>query len=164
VKGYKREQGYIVQKGNPNRIMSLEDLIEKEFVFINRNVGSGTRLLIDMNLKQIAEKMKKSLKELTINIDGYHVEAKSHSAVAAAIYQKKADVGIGIRTVAEAYGLDFIPIQNENYDFLIHKESLQKKSVKFFLDILRSKEFKESLKKNYPGLGPEKDTGRFISK
>ncbi|MCW3975370.1 MAG: molybdopterin-binding protein, partial [Candidatus Bathyarchaeota archaeon] len=164
VKGYKREQGYIVQKGNPNRIMSLEDLIKKKFVFINRNVGSGTRLLIDTNLKQIAEKMKKSLKELTINIDGYHVEAKSHSAVAAAIYQKKADVGIGIRTVAEAYGLDFIPIQDENYDFLINKESLQKKSVKFFLDILRSKEFKESLKKNYPGLGPEKDTGRFISK
>lgn len=164
VKGYKREQGFIVQKGNPNSITSLEDLIGKKFVFINRNIGSGTRLLIDMNLKQIAKKMKKSLKELTINIDGYHIEARSHSAVAAAVHQKKADVGIGIRTVAEAYGLDFIPIQDENYDFIIHKESLQKKSVKLFLDTLRSKEFKESLEKNYPGLCPEKDTGNFILK
>ncbi len=164
VKGYKREQGYIVQKGNPDRIMSLKDLIENKFVFINRNIGSGTRILIDMKLKQVAEKMKKSLKELTINIDGYHVEARSHSAVAAAIYQKKADVGIGIRTVAEEYGLDFIPIQDENYDFLINKASLQKKSVKLFLEILRSSEFRKSLEKNYPGLGPEKDTGKIIFK
>ena len=86
-----------------------------------------------MNLKQMAEKLKISFKELTNNIDGYHIAAKSHSAVAAAIYQKKADVGIGIKTVAEIYGLDFIPIKNENYDFLIHKDSIQKKSVKIFI-------------------------------
>jgi putative molybdopterin biosynthesis protein len=164
VRGYKRKQGYIVQNGNPKGIKSFEDLIKNNLVFINRNIGSGTRLLIDMNLKQMAEKLKISFKELTNNIDGYHIAAKSHSAVAAAIYQKKADVGIGIKTVAEIYGLDFIPIKNENYDFLIHKDSIQKKSVKIFLDILRSEEFKNSLSRVYPGLIPEKNTGKFISK
>ncbi len=163
VRGYKRQQGFIVQKGNPKKINSFEELVGKNVTFINRNIGSGTRILIDMNLRRMAMEMKLQFKELVSRIEGYHVEAKSHSAVAAAVHQGKADIGLGIRTVTETYGLDFIPLMDENYDFVVLRESLEKKPVKTFLDILQSSEFKGLLKEELVGLDPLNDTGKIIN-
>jgi putative molybdopterin biosynthesis protein len=162
IRGYIREQGFIFKKGNPKGIKSFNDLIEKNVTFINRNIGSGTRIMIDRHLNYLAKKMKLDLKKLASQIEGYHIEAKSHSAVAAAINQNKADVGIGIKTVAEAYDLGFLPIMNENYDFLINNQSLEKRSIKILLEILRSKKFKEIMIKEFNGLEPIENTGSII--
>ena len=162
IRGYIREQGFIFKKGNPKGIEFFNDLIEKNVIFINRNIGSGTRIMIEKHLNDLAKQMKLDLKNLVSQIEGYHIEAKSHSAVAAAINQDKADVGIGIKTVAEAYDLGFLPIMNENYDFLINNQSLEKRSVKIFLEILRSKKFNEIMIKEFNGLEPLENTGSII--
>ncbi|MEM3527974.1 MAG: molybdopterin biosynthesis protein, partial [Candidatus Bathyarchaeia archaeon] len=107
--GYWRDQGFIVSKGNPKRIESFEDLIKPGIRFINRNKGSGTRIIIDNNLKSLAEKKGLEFEKLKSQIEGYELVARSHNSVAAAVYHGRADVGIGIRTSAEKYGLDFIP-------------------------------------------------------
>ena len=162
VKGYVREQGFIVAKGNPKGIRGFEDLLRNDVTMINRNPGSGTRILLDMHLRRIAEKMGMDFDELKGRIRGYDVEAKSHTAVAVAVLMGKADVGLGIRTVAERYGLDFIPIRPEEYDFIVRKDRLEKESVKMFLDVLRSEEFGRELERRLPGMRVTERTGEII--
>ncbi|MBO8182682.1 MAG: molybdopterin biosynthesis protein [Archaeoglobus sp.] len=159
VKGYLREQGIIVAKGNPLGIRSVEDIIEKKTRIVNRNRGSGTRILFDMYLKEIAEKRGEKFKELTGKIKGYTIEAKSHSSVAVAVLMGKADAGIGIRTVAEQYGLDFIPLRGEEYDFLIPKAKFSTWKIQQFMEVLTSDELSNSLP---PGLKIYKRTGEII--
>lgn len=80
------------------------------------------------------------MKDYNINpkeIKGYNIEAKTHSAVATAIAMKKADIGLGIRTVAEQYNLAFIPLANEHYDFLIRKERFNDEDVQNFIKALK---------------------------
>ncbi len=162
VKGYVREQGLIVRKGNPKGIRGFEDLLRDDVTFINRNPGSGTRILLDMNLKRIAEERGIEFSELVRSIKGYDVEAKSHTAVAVAVLMGKADVGLGIRTVAERYGLDFIPVRPEEYDFVIRKDRLEKRGVMAFIDVLRSDEFKEELERRFPGIRATERTGEVL--
>ncbi len=162
VKGYVREQGFIVAKGNPKKIRGFEDLLREDVTFINRNPGSGTRVLLDMNLKRIAEEMGVEFDEIKKRIRGYDVEAKTHTAVAVAVLMGKADVGLGIRTVAERFGLDFIPIRPEEFDFVIRKDRLGKESVRLFLEALRSEEFKRELEKRLPGMRVTERTGTII--
>lgn len=161
VKGYEREQGFIVAKGNPKGIEGFEDLFRSDVTFINRNRGSGTRVLIDMNLRALAERKGMKFEDLVKNIKGYDVEANTHIAIAVAVLMGKADVGVGIRTVAEKYGLDFIPIKPEEYDFVIRKDRLGKKAVKAFIDTLRSEEFKRAVKK-LVGIRVTEKTGEII--
>ena len=73
----------------------------------------------------------------------------------------KADVGVGIRTVAERYGLDFIPLRPEEYDFVVRKDRLGKESVKRFLEILRGEEFRKAVKK-LKGIRVTENTGTII--
>ena len=162
IRGYMREQGLLVAKSNPKRIQGLEDLTEGKLSFINRNPGSGTRILLDMKLQEIAEKKHLSFEKIKTGIKGYEVEAKSHTAVAVAILQGKADLGLAIRAAAEMYSLDFIPIADERYDFLVQKSRLSKPGVQAFLEVLRSAEFKKELKEKLPGLSPTEDTGAVI--
>ena len=145
VRGYIREQGLIVKKNNPKKIKSIKDLLRKDVTFINRNKGSGTRILLDYELRKLAKEENISFKELVRKIRGYEIEAKTHSSVAASIALGKADVGIGIKAIAQAYNLDFIPIKEENYDFLVKKKSLKKRAVNIFLNELKSKKFKKKL-------------------
>ncbi|MEM3566879.1 MAG: substrate-binding domain-containing protein, partial [Candidatus Bathyarchaeia archaeon] len=70
--------------------------------------------------------------------------------------------GLGIKAVAERYGLDFIPIADEEYDFAVQKNRLQKQPIQAFLAMLRSEKFKEELKKRAPGLIPTEETGKVI--
>ena len=161
VKGYIREQGFIVRKNNPKKIECFEDLLRDDISFINRNPGSGTRILLDMELKKIAEKKGIGFEELKRKIKGYTIEAKSHTAVAVAVLMGKADVGLGIKTVATRYGLDFIPFSKEEYDFVIGKSRIDKEAVKLFLETLKSEEFKRELEK-IDGLAVTSETGKII--
>jgi putative molybdopterin biosynthesis protein len=163
IRGYNREQGFIVSKGNPRQIKSFEDLLRGDISFINRNLGSGTRLLIDLNLRKVAEARGLNLSKLTNRIKGYRIEARSHSAVALAVLNGKADVGFGIRTAAEIYGLDFIKVADESYDFLIPKRRLERNPVKQFLSELASIEFRRELDRKAPGLVATEETGRAIN-
>ena len=145
VKGYVREQGLILPKGNPRGIRGIADLIGKRIV--NRTRGSGTRTLFDMELKKLAAAKGVPLQELIDSIEGYDVEAKTHSAVAAAVLTGKADAGIGIRTVADQNGLAFVPLRDEEYDFIVRQSQEDKPAVQAFLRVLRSPEFRSRLKK-----------------
>ena len=161
VRGYDREQGFVVAKGNPKGIKGVADLLREDVRFINRNPGSGTRVLFDLELKKLAEQRGTSVAELAREIKGYEVEAKSHSAIAAAVAYGRADVGLAIRTVAEQYDLDFIPLREEKYDFAIPKEKMEKPEVKRFITTLASEEFRKVLEAT-PGLSPNEETGKII--
>lgn len=143
VKGYVRKQGLIVAKGNPLNIKGMDDLPGKRFM--NRTKGSGTRTLLDLELKKLAEERHIAMKALIDSIPGYDVEARTHSAVASAILTGKADAGLGIKTVADQNGLDFIPLRDEEYDFALQKSRMDKPAVRAFLDVLRSEEFKKAI-------------------
>ncbi|MFZ2410481.1 MAG: molybdopterin biosynthesis protein, partial [Candidatus Methanoperedens sp.] len=155
VKGYLREQGLIVRKDSS--ITKFEDIVNVRV--INRNTGSGTRVMTDMKLKEIARQRGVSFEELINSIDGYHTEAKTHSAIAAAVKLGKADVGVGIRPAAELNGLKFIKIADEEYDFVIPKRLLESREIKLFLEALRGKEFREKLP---PGLKTYERTGEIV--
>ncbi len=161
VRGYDREQGLMAAKGNPRGIKGIEDLLRPDVTLINRNAGSGTRILLDMELKRLARERSEGIKDLVQDIKGYQVEAKSHTAVAASVAFGRADVGLAIRTVAEQYGLTFIPLREEKYDFAIPADRIDKPAVRRFLGALRSDAFKEQLAK-MPGLRPNEETGKVV--
>ncbi|MEM0156110.1 MAG: molybdopterin biosynthesis protein [Thermoplasmataceae archaeon] len=141
VKGYKREQGIVVRKGNPMKIRNFADVAEKNARFVNRNGGSGTRILIEKMLKDSGIEAK--------SIRNFRYEVKTHNAVASAVKAGRADAGIAIKHMAEMYGLDFIPIGYEDYDFLVLKESVQRLSP--FLDALKSEWFRDLLARKFFG-------------
>lgn len=162
VRGYIRKQGLIVAKGNPRKIKDFEDLLRRDITLINRNPGSGTRVLLDMNLRRLCRDKGKKMEDFTHTIRGYRAEAKSHTAVAVAVLMGKADVGLGIKTVADQYGLDFIPIADEMYDFAVHRQRLNREPIQLFLRTLQSDDFKAELERRRLGLIPTAETGRVI--
>ncbi|MCD6492762.1 MAG: molybdopterin biosynthesis protein, partial [Archaeoglobaceae archaeon] len=83
-------------------------------------------------------------------------------AIAVAVLMGKADVGLGIKTVASRYGLDFIPVRGEEYDFVIRKDRMGKEAIKLFLNVLRSEEFKKALEK-IDGLIATNETGKIVN-
>jgi len=101
-------------------------------LFINRNAGSGTRILIDGLLKGCQP-------------SGYSNQANTHNAVAAAVAQGRADWGVAIRTVAQQYGLGFLPLRAEHYDFVIPKNRALRPPVVRFLALLQDPEVRASL-------------------
>lgn len=155
VKGYHREQGLIVHPGS--NIRTLEDLPGKKLA--NRNRGSGTRALLDKLLEEIAIKKGVTKAELVKTIPGYNSGLKTHRAVCEAIINGKAEVGFGIRPVAETMGLEFIPVTAEDFDFLINKEIMDIPQVKRFLATLRSHDFAAGL---LPGIFTYDGTGEII--
>ncbi|WP_440059751.1 molybdopterin biosynthesis protein [Thermogladius sp. 4427co] len=141
VKGYKRIIGLVVAKGNPKDIKSIKDFVKPGVRIVNRNKGSGVRSFIDMELKKISESSGISFEELVRRIDGYFYEVKTHSAVAVAVKQGRADVGIAVGWVAEKYGLDFIPLTWEEFDFVVPIDRLDKPEVRVFIEALGNKGF-----------------------
>ncbi|MFZ2196646.1 MAG: molybdopterin biosynthesis protein [Thermodesulfovibrionales bacterium] len=135
-----RQQGLIVIKGNPRKISSFEDLLRDDIVFINRQRGSGTRLLTD-----------KYLRENNISstgIKGYEREEYTHMGVASAVLTGIADTGMGILAAARALGLDFIPLARERYDLAFIKEYMGTGPVSALLQIIReNNEFREAVEK-----------------
>jgi putative molybdopterin biosynthesis protein len=155
IKGVGRTQGLIVKKGNPLGLHSIEQLVVKKLTdnqqiikqqavkqqtschYINRQRGSGTRLFFDFLLKQAGINGE--------NIQGYNREAVTHLAVAAAVKNGDADAGMGITSAAAALDLDFIPLGNEDYDFVMFSHTLDIPQFKTFHDILKSDSFHKHL-------------------
>lgn len=135
VKGIGRVQGIMVRKGNPCNIKTIPDI--KKYTYVNRQRGAGTRVLFDYLLKKHGISPDE--------IKGYRNEEFTHTAVAALIAAGNADAGMGILSAAKMYDLDFIPICNEEYDFLVNEEYIDSPMVKAFLDVLKSGEFKKRL-------------------
>jgi putative molybdopterin biosynthesis protein len=154
VKGYLRQQGIITRKGE---MISLAELAQTQF--INRNVGSGTRVLTDALLQQIATARGIEFDALTQSIKGYDYEARTHSAVASAVKVGKADAGIGIKPVADLNGLEFLPLADEEYDFVVPLDRFEELPLIRFLQALRSDEFVSRLPS---GIQTYEKTGQII--
>lgn len=130
-----RDQGLMVLPGNPKDINGLEDLGREDVRFINRQGGSGTRILLDYRLKQLGISPDR--------IDGYHNEEFTHMAVAVGVLSGAADVGLGIYAAAKALGLDFIPVVTEQYDLVIPADYYNSASIETFLGVIHSDAFKQ---------------------
>jgi putative molybdopterin biosynthesis protein len=130
-----RDQGLIIPKKNPKNIIGIEDLRRQEIRLINRQAGSGTRILLDYRLKELNIKPK--------DIQGYENEEFTHMSVAVAVLSGAADVGLGIFAAAKALGLDFIPVVTEQYDLVIPEEYFNAENICVLLDTIRSSDFKK---------------------
>jgi len=149
-----RMQGIYVQKGNPKGIKGWEDLLRPEITIINREIGSGTRILLDEHLKKLGARGN--------TIAGYDRVCFSHLAVASAVARGGVDVAIGNEKASQQVnGIDFIPLQTESYELVIKKEDIDKPQFKAVLQILRSEEFKLELE----GIGGYdlKDLGKITA-
>lgn len=124
-----REQGLFVAPGNPLGITGLADLVRPEVRFVNRQADSGTRMLLELMLAEegIAPR----------DINGYNSAEFTHSAVAAYIASGMADVGIGVRTAAERFKLDFIPLARERYFFALATAALDEPLMRQLVVILQ---------------------------
>jgi putative molybdopterin biosynthesis protein len=132
-----REQGLIVPKGNPKKIAGIETLVRDDLVFVNRQAGSGTRILLDYRLE--------SLKMSPENIRGYDNEEFTHMSVAVAVLSGAADAGLGIYAAAKALDLDFIPVVTEEYDLAIAEAFYEDEKIQFMLEVIRSEAFKNQV-------------------
>ncbi|HOP47183.1 MAG TPA: molybdopterin biosynthesis protein [Desulfobacteraceae bacterium] len=130
-----RDQGLIIAKGNPKNIRGIEDLARDDVVFVNRQAGSGTRLLFDYRLNKLDIKSE--------SITGYKNEEFTHMAVAVDVLSGSVDCGMGIFAAAKALNLDFIPMEREQYDIVIPTSMLDQMNIQTVLETIRSKHFKE---------------------
>ncbi len=132
-----REQGIMVKKGNPKNIKELNDLIREDIKFINRQKGSGTRILLDYLLK------KKAINPM--DIKGYFQEEFTHLMVASTVAEGNADAGLGILSAAKAFHLDFVLVAKERYDIIIPKENYSSLKIQKLLTIIKSEKFKKKV-------------------
>ncbi len=140
VPGYGRLQGIVFRPDAEGfrGCRSAEDavraaIVDRDLLMVNRNAGSGTRILIDRLLNGARPA-------------GYTAQTKSHNAVAVAVTQGRADWGVAIETVAREYGLGFLPLQAEHYDFVVPKARLDRPAVQRFIALLRSPTTREALR------------------
>ena len=132
------EQGLMVGQGNPKKILRIEDLARRGTHMVNREKGSGARSLLDLELRRA--------NLVTQQLKGYEVEVSSHVEVARTIVAGNADAGIGVRSAAQMFGLDFLPLREEHYDFVIPHIHLQSHPrLSRFLDILVSRAFRKEI-------------------
>jgi len=135
IKGVGRQQGFLLQKGNPKNIKGLEDMVHCSYV--NRQRGSGTRILLDYQLK------KRNID--AANISGYRREVATHMAVAAIVKSGSADAGLGILAAAKVFDLDFVAVDLEEYDFALPVKYLELPQIKELLRVLQSEALREKL-------------------
>lgn len=132
-----RTQGIMVAKGNPLGIEKLGDLFRDGIRYVNRQKGSGTRVLLDYLCKK---------DNLDISsLYGYEREELTHTAVAAQIAASSADAGLGIYSAAQMYNLDFVPVCIEQYDLIIPDSAWDTPMVKELIEVLKSEQFKARL-------------------
>jgi putative molybdopterin biosynthesis protein len=148
-----RTQGLMLPAGNPHNVHTLVDVRDKKLRFSSRALGTGTRLLLDELLAQQAIKPSQ--------ITGYRHTEPSHAAVAQAIAQGTADVGIGIAAAAAKLGLDFVPLVQERYDLVCLKTALQTPAIQALCNALQSTAWQTQLN-SLVGYQPEK-SGQVLS-
>jgi molybdenum cofactor synthesis domain-containing protein len=132
-----RRQGLMIARGNPKNIRGIADLTRSDVAFINRQAGSGTRILLDYELQKAGIN--------SAGIMGYRSEEYTHMSVAMAITSGRADVGLGIMAAAQALSLDFIPVARERYDVVIPTNLLKDDRIALLLEIIRSQQFIEQI-------------------
>ena len=132
-----RVQGLIVPPGNPKSIESLDDLTRRGVRFVNRQRGSGTRVLLDYLLREGGIEPD--------DIYGYEREEFTHLAVAAAVAGDVVDVGMGVLSAAQALGMDFVPLSTERYDLAIPKQYYESPLLEPVLSLIRSDDFKRKV-------------------
>jgi len=130
-----RDQGLIVPKGNPKAIRDISDLARDDISMINRQAGSGTRILLDYRLGQLGLD--------PAGLNGYGTEEFTHMSIAAAVLSGTADVGLGIFAAARALDLDFIPVVTEQYDLVIPDEFFESKRIQMLLETIVAPAFKD---------------------
>jgi putative molybdopterin biosynthesis protein len=132
-----RKAGFYVQKGNPLHITSWIDLNQEHINIINREKGSGARILLDEQLRihKISSK----------NITGYEHEETNHLSVASAVSTGIADVGVGIEKAAKIVGIDFVPLITERYDLVILKTPKNEKLIRIVKETLSSPLFQSEI-------------------
>jgi molybdenum cofactor synthesis domain-containing protein len=128
-----RWQGFLVASGNPKGVAGIRDLARQDVSFINRQTGSGTRILLDYALKRAGIAASA--------VSGYRNEEYTHMSVAMAVHSGRADAGLGIRAAANALELEFVPLARERYDLVIPQKFLNDEKIELLLEIIRSEEF-----------------------
>jgi excisionase family DNA binding protein len=136
---FHRDLGFVVAHKNPLRIRGFEDLAKKEVRLINRQKGSGTRVLLDHHLRR--SKISTSI------INGYEREVYTHFEVGLSILSKEADVGIATTAVSKLLGLSFIPITQERFDMILSKSTFFEKGIQAFIEVLNSEGFQNRVAK-----------------
>jgi putative molybdopterin biosynthesis protein len=134
----RRSQGLIVAKGNPLQLSTVADLAARHARFVNRAIGTGTRVLFDELLAQA--------KVAPRDIDGYASAEPSHAAVALAVASGAADAGLGIEPAARSHGLDFIPLLREDYFLVCLRDALDEPPVKALREFLRSESWQQRMR------------------
>jgi putative molybdopterin biosynthesis protein len=129
-----RIQGLMFARGNPKNIKGLEDLKRKDITFVNRQKGAGTRVLLDIHLRQLGISPSA--------IKGYEKELDTHVAVGLEIAHGDADVALGIEAAANSCNLDFLPLFRERYDLVIPIANYRSELLAPLLRIVASEEFK----------------------
>lgn len=147
----KRIQGLLTAKGNPKGIKGIEDLPRPGIRFVNRQYGSGTRILIDMMLKERGIDRE--------SIQGYDREESTHAATAIIVKEDIADVGLAIQPVSRIFSLDFIPLMEEEYDLVVTKEFSDDPKFTLLMELLTSPQFTSRLE-DLGGYNT-KDTGKI---
>jgi len=133
-----RTQGFYVQKGNPKGIKGWSDLGREDITVLNRRVGSSARILMDIQLKRLGISAAK--------VKGYEKIMKSHLTMAAAIAAGEADLAIGTERISrQIEGLDFIPLLEERFDFVIKKEIMETEAVQKLLKVLQMPAFRKEI-------------------
>lgn len=148
-----RVQGLFVNTGNPLGIESLKDLKRPDVRFVNRQTGSGTRMLLELLLNEHGV--------LPAQVNGFENAEFTHSAVAAYIASGMADVGFGVQTAAQRFKLDFIPLIRERYFFAVPNESLEQPQMQRVIDVLRSDSFRKEVNQ-LPGYDAS-ETGSLLT-
>ncbi|MEG0833014.1 MAG: substrate-binding domain-containing protein, partial [Oscillospiraceae bacterium] len=137
LEGVARVQGLMTAQGNPKNLRLIGDIAQNKVRYVNRQNGSGTRILFDYLLKSDGIDCE--------SICGYTREEFTHTAVAAQIASGTADAGLGVFAAAKMYGLEFIPLFDEQYDFLVLKSALALPCVQSFIDTIKSVDFRKRL-------------------
>ena len=148
-----RQQGLLVKRGNPKGIKGFEDLARDDVTFMNRQSGSGTRLLLDKHLRELGID--------SASIKGYEREEYTHMTVASAVLTGLADAGLAIDSSAKALQLDFIPVANERYDLAIPSEFMETEMIQIVLEIIRKNNEFRNVVESLGGYDT-KDMGRVI--
>jgi putative molybdopterin biosynthesis protein len=130
-----RDQGLIIPAGNPKGIKGIEDLTREDITLINRQAGSGTRVLFDYKLGQLGIEPE--------SIRGYGHDEFTHMAVAVDVLSGAADCGMGIFAAAKALHLDFIPMEREQYDLIMPSAIVNDPNIQVVFEIIQSNTFRE---------------------
>ena len=147
-----RDLGFLVAPKNPYHIRGFDDLTQKGVRFINRQKGSGTRVLLDHHLKKS--------RIASSEIEGYEREVYTHFEVGLSILSKEADVGLGTIAVSKLLGLSFVPITRESFDMLMDQSTFFKKGIQALIEVLNSREFRGQVERL--GSYDFKDSGKIL--